>query len=495
MRIRHKIPSLFSLSMVDVLCCALGCVILLWLLGARQVEEDADTHRAEVEQLRRQADSEREKGQSLLTRSRQANDRLEERVRQLLAERDKAVALEARLAERIRGLEEMRDGLKSDLAGQQDRARDLEAKLKKSLARVAGLEEDVRSGSARLEKERRRTGSLDRRLSEAEAQLKGLRSDLEKARARHDTEAARAESLRKTIDGKTRDLAALNRSLAEARAAREKLETTLAARDKELAAARGYKDRWEAAEERERFLAKQLKDRHTAMQEANRTLASLQRQTVALKAAAENRFAGIELTGRRVIFLVDSSGSMELLDEYTDAPQKWVEVRNTVARLMRSLPGLEKYQLIVFNSKPDFLLGSAGKWLEHDPKHSPEQALKALAAVKPKGGTNMYAALEAAFAFRADGLDTIYLLSDGLPNQGEGLSLEQKRNLKELERGLILGKYVRGKLKNDWNRLRKGRKRVRINTIGFFYESPDLGSFLWALARENAGSFVGMSRP
>ena len=40
-----------------------------------------------------------------------------------------------------------------------------------------------------------------------------------------------------------------------------------------------------------------------------------------------------------------------------------------------------------------------------------------------------------------------------------------------------------------------GRPRVRINTIGFFYESPDVGAFLWALARENEGSFVGMSKP
>ncbi len=33
MRVRHKIPSIFNLSMVDVLCCALGCVILLWLIN------------------------------------------------------------------------------------------------------------------------------------------------------------------------------------------------------------------------------------------------------------------------------------------------------------------------------------------------------------------------------------------------------------------------------------------------------------------------------
>jgi hypothetical protein len=36
---------------------------------------------------------------------------------------------------------------------------------------------------------------------------------------------------------------------------------------------------------------------------------------------------------------------------------------------------------------------------------------------------------------------------------------------------------------------------VHINTIGFFYDSPSVGRFLWALARENDGGFVGMSRP
>ena len=40
-----------------------------------------------------------------------------------------------------------------------------------------------------------------------------------------------------------------------------------------------------------------------------------------------------------------------------------------------------------------------------------------------------------------------------------------------------------------------GRPRVRINAVGFFYESPEVGAFLWALARENDGSFVGMSKP
>jgi len=87
------------------------------------------------------------------------------------------------------------------------------------------------------------------------------------------------------------------------------------------------------------------------------------------------------------------------------------------------------------------------------------------------------------------------VFSDGLPNIGAGLSPEAARNLKESDRSEILSKYIRQRLKTEWNRGYSNQPRVRINAVGFFYESPDVGAFLWALARENDGSFVGMSKP
>src|SRR5205807_683020 len=42
MRTRHRVPSIFNLSMVDVLCCALGCVILLWLVNLREAKRQTD---------------------------------------------------------------------------------------------------------------------------------------------------------------------------------------------------------------------------------------------------------------------------------------------------------------------------------------------------------------------------------------------------------------------------------------------------------------------
>src|SRR5262245_34631273 len=305
MRIRHKVPSLFTLSMVDVLCCALGCIILLWLLNAKQNDDEAAEHRQEHEALMARARADNE-------RSQEEQDRLNARLRSLVGDREKAAKLAAGLGERVRVLEESESGLRSTLAGERKKAAELETRLKSSAERVTALEADVRAGASRLEAERKRAGGLDRQLAEAEKALKGLRSDLETARSRQRAEEERAEGLKKTVAEREKELAGQARMLEEARGARDRLEKTLADRDKELRARQG------------------------AVAEASRVVAKLERERQALRAEAEHRFAGIELTGRRVVFLVDASGSMELLDEKTQAPHKWKEVRETVVRLMRS---------------------------------------------------------------------------------------------------------------------------------------------------------------
>jgi hypothetical protein len=460
MRIRHKVPAIFSLSMVDMLCCALGCVILVWLLNAKQAEDDAAERRDEISALTLQAQAEREESRRLLSDARSEHARATARVRSLTGERDRAMAEIRDLKSRLDNLQSTAASLEKDLGAERGKSKDLAGKLRQSADRAASLEEDVRAARSMLDKEREKSAGLAKQLGERDASLKGARADLTKREA---------------------SLKNLQADLAEAK---EKAEAALAARDKELA----------AAKERLAAMSKVVSDRQAALAAAELKLTRAQKEKEVLTTAVETRFAGIELTGERVVFLVDMSGSMEMLDDTTTAPNKWVEVRQTVARVMRSLPKLEKYQLITFGPKHDFPLGSAGKWLDMDPKTSPDQVLKALAEIKPRGGTNMYVALDEAFRYREQGLDTIYLLSDGLPNQGEGLTAAQQASLKGIDRGVALGKHVRATLTKTWNRP-VGGKRVKIHTVGFFYESPDLGSFLWALARENDGSFVGMSRP
>lgn len=491
MRVRHRIPSIFNLSMVDVLCCALGCVILLWLINLREAKQHEDSaeeqHRqvtAQLASIQTERDSALGKLRLLESRIATVEQEKSDLQKSLSARQAEAVALSQRLntsGQRIVFLEgDLRERIKRHEV-ETSRAGELERKLKDSADRVAVLERDLRQSEKRGERETARGRQLADDLTAARRQLKdlqatanlvpSLRTDLKEARQQYAAEKALAAALEKEIAKRLQALKDADKNLESMQTSRRSLERDIESRDKELALAR-------------RSLA--------TLREQNKTLEG---ETARVRAAAENRFAGITLTGRRVLFLVDMSGSMELVDEKTKAPTKWTDVRNTVARLMRSLPDLEKYQVIVFAERAAFLFDGEENWLDFAARSSADRVLNGLAKITPKGGTNMYAALQLAFRLRAQGMDTIYLLSDGLPNLGEGVNPATLNTLQELERNNLLARHIRKILQTDWNRPLSGRPRVRINTIGFFYESPDVGAFLWALARENDGSFVGMSKP
>jgi Tfp pilus assembly protein PilN len=465
MRTRHRIPSIFNLSMVDVLCCALGCVLLLWLLNLREARDRA----AEAS----------ETGQQLASTSQELADA----KRQL-------ESLRGELAD----LTQTTSGLTADL----DRARQEAAANRR---RYQSAEEQARSTAAMLEKTqterdaaRRSIGELEKKLAaagrraedligrmgDAEARLKqlqaladqlpALRDELKSYRDKLNSEHALAQALEKSIKQRTQELSGLGKELDALRAERRTLEMGLATRDRELDQAR-------------RNLLALEGEKKGLLSEVSRA-----------KTAAENRFAGISLTGRRVVFLVDRSGSMGLIDYNTPDRDKWPTVCRTVAQIMRTLPDLEKFQVVVFSNDASYLLGQPGRWLDFDPKTSPDRVLQALLDTKPRDGTNLSAAFEAVFQPRLPDLDTIYLISDGIPDRGAGLPANAE-SLPAVERSDLLGRHIRRTLRTDWNREQAGRPRVRINCVGFFYESPDVGAFLWALARENEGSFVGMSKP
>jgi predicted nucleic acid-binding Zn-ribbon protein len=416
MRTRHRIPTIFNLSMVDVLCCALGCVILLWLLNLREAKQRAQQAGATGDQL--------------------------------------AAAVKER------------DQLYEEMRAAQAKAGDLERSLRSSQGQLEAVKDRLRGATEALAKtEAERAAArkqMEKKLADADKQIAALEGQVREKDALLVAGARKADGLQDKL------------SDAEARARKlQALADQLADLQKD---ATSQRDKVQSTEARVRQLEQEVAEKSKAL------------------AAADNRFAGIALTGKRVIFLVDMSGSMDLVDENTPAPKKWLGVRETVVKVMKSLPELEKFQVILFAEKAKYLLGGDGGWLDYDPKTSAEKVFDALARTRPDGGTNMYVAMQAAFQYRVKGLDTIYLLSDGLPNIGEGLPANA-RDLKEMERCELLSKYIRKTLKTSWNRAAEGRPRVRINAVGFFYESPDVGAFLWALARENDGSFVGMSQP
>ena len=149
------------------------------------------------------------------------------------------------------------------------------------------------------------------------------------------------------------------------------------------------------------------------------------------KARARPRFFELDVHSHDVLFVLDISGSMDWPASFVgepggrrrpahdpDAGPSRIEV--AVEQLGGALTSLDehaRYNLIAFNDR-------ARPWLERDGMADfgkagkrTEDALEFLAELPPTDGTNLYGALEAAFEDPL--VDTIYLLSDGVPSLGE----------------------------------------------------------------------------
>jgi predicted nucleic acid-binding Zn-ribbon protein len=499
MRVRHKQPTLVSMWMLDVFCCALGCVTLLWLLNTRQAADQTTAAQSAFADLARVRDDLKLAVTSLDSTKLRLNSEVKNLTTELGAVRVEKSDLARNLGiarDEAKAAQELLDATKTALNAtekkldvtandlvvarkQADDADDLLRRKQKEadvLARKAAASAATAEDLARLvrttEEERvaleRRAAELKVTLADLDARLSSAAAD---AKAMASKSAADLTATRTVAEKAATDAAA-------AKAAASKADT-------DLLAARGQI----------RDLRKQIDDANATIIDLQGQKAKLADKTNKLDPSDEKRFAGISMTGRNVVFLVDTSGSMEKTDSQTAAPMKWPNVCDTIARVMRSVPTIEQYQVIVFSKEARWLLGS-GEWRRFEGEKTVADVREALGRIKPADGTNMHAGFDLAFGLRPRGLDTIYLFSDGLPNIGPGLSPAQLAAvppLEETRQAEIMGRFIREKLRSTWNP--PAAARIRIHSIGFYYESPDLGAFLWALARENDGSFVGMSRP
>ena len=492
---RQRIPTIFSIYMLDVICCALGCVILLWQLKHSEAEElIAAAKLASTKDA--SATSEIAALQAELAASHKQHDA----ATQLLALRkDEHDALrqaylisEALLKDVRIDLDRLQDQHKLAVLAMAEKVNAntelllqiaaADKKLQAQVKLTAVQKLDAAAAAQRLADQKKlaaldlaeRTKANAALLAQISAAQTTVQT-LEKQTARQKLDAAEAARRLQELLARLQSIELNNKSL-------EKQAADLRAADKDSQA------RLTAQALRVKVLEQELDKSKTALAVNSReagdavaTIAALQKEKLilvnraqAMQLEAEQRFAGIALTGQNVLFLVDMSGSMAMADEKTADPDKWPLVCETVLQLMRSIKGLQFFQVILFSDRVRYPLGGNGVWLKYDPKATPQKTLAALRAIKPEGETNMHAVFSEAFRYREAKLDTIYVLSDGLPNAGDDLPA----NLSEAERTTILSKHLRAKLRNDWNRPIADQPRVRINSIGFFFESPDVARFL-----------------
>jgi hypothetical protein len=203
---------------------------------------------------------------------------------------------------------------------------------------------------------------------------------------------------------------------------------------------------------------------------------------------------GLRVRGERVLILLDASASM--LDDtivnvirrrnMPDAQKvnsiKWQRALKTVDWLMAQLPVEGHYQVYTFSTGIRPLLeGTEGKWLEVKNTDQLDEAGQQLRKVIPAGGTSLTNAFTAVAAFDPKP-DSVLLVTDGLPTQGDSAPLRKtvspEARLKLFERAV--------------NTLPRG---VPINTILFPMEGdPRATSAFWQLAQVTSGSFITPAR-
>lgn len=203
---------------------------------------------------------------------------------------------------------------------------------------------------------------------------------------------------------------------------------------------------------------------------------------------------GLKLGGDRVLILVDGSASM-LADTLVNVVRrrnmdeaqkkrsaKWQWTVRTLEWLLAQLPPSSRFQVYVFNTNSwTAVENTEGKWLDASDSLVLEQAVAGIAQYAPQSGTSLVNAFSAIGDFESQP-DNIFLLTDGLPTQGEtppkkySVSGEQRR--KHLSAAIAA--------------LPRG---IPVNTILFPMEGdPEAAALYWQLALNTRGAFIAPSR-
>jgi HEAT repeat protein len=225
------------------------------------------------------------------------------------------------------------------------------------------------------------------------------------------------------------------------------------------------------------------------------------------KPLAKTTFYGIPVESKSVIFILDRSGSMAEPSEWDIPPEvatgggpKGLEVKKEgdrkidiarwqLKKALAMMPDGAEFNLIFYNHEWTILSEKPLKLSTSTRK----TAYEFIDRLDPVGPTNIYDPLEKGLSFAAagamadkiakSGVDTIFFLTDGMPNTGQVPRAED-----------ILVKV---------KELNKSRK-VKIHAIGVFSsgrggqagmsESELGGKFLKQLAAENDGRYTGAQK-
>lgn len=203
---------------------------------------------------------------------------------------------------------------------------------------------------------------------------------------------------------------------------------------------------------------------------------------------------GMRMGGTHILILLDSSASMlhqtivnaVRLSNMDDASKlqavKWQRAVRTVEWIMANLPPDAKFQLYDFNTDAvPVIPGTDGKWLNAVDRQQTDKAVADLKKVIPAHGTSLVNSFAVAGKLTPRP-DNIFLITDGLPTQGE-------------KPGRSATISSPGRVKLFSAALDQLPQDIPVNVILFPMEGDPLAApYFWILAQVSAGSFLSPSK-
>ena len=199
---------------------------------------------------------------------------------------------------------------------------------------------------------------------------------------------------------------------------------------------------------------------------------------------------GLNVGGRRILILVDTSASMlgddvvnvvrrrNLADHLKLRSPKWRQAVATVDWITTQFPRDSSFQIYGFSVDASPIVpGTEGQWLDAGSREVLDGAVQRMKNVVPGGGTSLFHAF-GVISRMQPAPDNVYLLTDGLPTQGK----------KPPSRTTISAK---DRLKLFEEATRDLSSRVPMNIILFPMEGdPMAPSAFWKLAMATGGAYV-----
>lgn len=200
---------------------------------------------------------------------------------------------------------------------------------------------------------------------------------------------------------------------------------------------------------------------------------------------------GLKIGGERILVLLDASASMldkslvnvirrkNMPDTRKANSAKWRQAINTVDWLSARFPVASHYQIYTFNTAVKSAVpGTEGTWLKVNELAQLNKAIDAVKQTIPDGGTSLETAFRTVRELKP-APDNVYLITDGLPTQGQ--------------KPPLFGTKVSGKerVKLFNSAIQQLPDAIPMNVILLPMEGdPAAAHAFWGLAIAHRGSFL-----